>query len=607
MKAIRYILFSTVITAGLLAGCSKSFLEREPQSTLGEAQLTNKKGVGVLLVGAYGALDGQDFNGDMINLSGGSGYAVSPDNWIYGSVCGGDAHKGSDPGDGPAAMSIALFAGNPSNGFFNDKWRVNYEGIRRCNFVLHLLAKVKDMTEDEKAEVKAEACFLRAHFYSDLKKMFNKVAWIDENTASYTNLDPNEYKQPNDKDIWPQIEADFKFAAEHLSETQREVGRANKWAAMAYLAKTYLYQKKFAQALPLFEDVIHNGHNQKGIPYGLMEHFHDNFDAFTENNKEALFSVQFSANDGSGGTGNANQGDMLNYPYGGPFSCCGFYQPSQDLVNSYRTDANGLPFIDDFNAHPVKNDMGIKGALDTTNPSVFVPDDGNLDPRLDWTVGRRGIPYLDWGMHPGQNWVRNQGSAGPYSPKKNIYMQATQDKYYDGNGWAPGNAINYVLIRFADVLLMAAECQAQAGDLNQAQEYVNIVRNRAANPEGYVRLYKDADDPMGGYTDDPAANYHVSPYPAGSFQAHGQAWALKAIYFERKLELAMEGHRFFDLVRWGLAPAELLRYFNYEKTITSDIATANFAKRNEYFPIPQRQIDLSVKDGKPMLTQNPGY
>jgi hypothetical protein len=602
MKSFYHILLSVAFATPLISGCSKSFLERTPQSSLEESSLTNKKGVNALLIGAYGALDGQDFrDGDLTNLSGGSGYAVSPDNWIYGSVCGGDAHKGSDPGDASAILQIATFVGNATNGFFNEKWRVDYEGVRRCNFVLHILQNVKDMTDVEKKQLAGEARFLRGHFYSDLKKMFDHVPWVDENSESFSKLNVDDYKMPNDKDVWPLIEADFKYAADNLNEIQDVIGRANSWAAKAYLAKTLLYEKKYAEAMPVFEDVIANGKTAKGVHFDLVQKFHDNFDAFTENNSEAVFSIQYSANDGSGGTGNANQGEMLNYPYNGPFSCCGFYQPSQDLVNSFRTDANGLPFIDDFNSHPVENDMGIASDED------FTPDAGNLDPRIDWTVGRRGIPFLDWGNHPGNNWIRDQHSAGPYSAVKNVYMQATQDKFYDGNGWAPGNAINYVLIRFSDVLLMAAECQAQAGDLNIAQQHVNAVRARAANPVSWVKTYLDPEHPLAGYTNTPAANYKINAYPASTFATKGKAWATKAIQFERKLELAMEGHRYFDLVRWGIAQTELNRYFSYEKTITTDIATGNFGAKNVRYPIPQRQIDLSVKNGASVLTQNSGY
>jgi hypothetical protein len=294
---------------------------------------------------------------------------------------------------------------------------------------------------------------------------------------------------------------------------------------------------------------------------------------------------------------------MLNYPYNGPFSCCGFFQPSVDLANSYRTNpATGLPYLDNYNDHLVKNDMGLLSG------DSFTPDAGTLDPRLDWTVGRRSIPYLDWGPHPGQDWIREQVSAGPYSPKKNVYWQATQDKYYDGSEWAPGTALNNVLIRFSDVLLMAAEAEVQTGDLNTAEDYVNIVRKRAANPAGFVHTYKDPNKPMNGYTNTPAANYFIRPYPDGNFASNGKDYALKAIYFERKIELAMEGKRFFDLVRWGIAQQTLNAYFSYEGNITSDISNAQFTTgKNEYFPIPQRQIDLTMVNGQASLKQNPGY
>src|SRR5690606_1455652 len=256
-------------------------------------------------------------------------------------------------------------------------------------------------------------------------------------------------------------------------------------------------------------------------------------------------------------------GDMLNFPYGdSPFGCCGFYQPTIDLVDSYRTDANGLPYIDDYNSTVVTNDLGI------SSDAPFTPYSGTLDPRLDRTVGRRGIPYLDWGNHPGQKWIRDQNYSGPYAPKKNIFPQETADEYWDKSSWAPGSAININIIRFADVLLMAAEAEAQAGSLDKALEYVNEVRNRAANPATFVYKYIDPANPLDGVTSTPAANYRISPYADGTFTS--KEVALKMIYFERKLELAMEGHRFFDLVRWGIAAATLNTYFAFEKQFAAD-------------------------------------
>lgn len=587
MKGIQFkiMLFLLLSMGGILYSCSKSFLDKPALGALSEDVLANKRGVTGLLVGAYAALDGQ-------NVGGGT-WESSPDNWIYGSVAGADAHKGSWSGDQPPIDLIGTGKSDPSNGFFNAKWRADYEGIARCNSVLRMVEKATDISDAEKQIFIAEARFLRGHYYFDLKKMFNMVPYVDELTE--------DLKTPNDQDIWPKIEDDFNFAYTNLNETAPAVGRVNKWAAAAYLGKTYLYEKKYTEAIAVFSDVISQGKTSKGESYGLYDNFADNFDPGHKNGKESVFAVQMSAKDGSGGIGNANAGDMLNFPYGdSPFGCCGFYQPSIDLVDSYRTDANGLPYIDNYNSTIVTSDMGI------SSDAPFTPYSGTLDPRLDRTVGRRGIPYLDWGNHPGQKWIRDQNYSGPYAPKKNIFPQETADEYWDKSSWAPGSAININIIRFADVLLMAAEAEAQAGSLDKALEYVNEVRNRAAKPETFVYKYIDPSSPLDGVTATPAANYKINPYADGTFTS--KEVALKMIYFERKLELAMEGHRFFDLVRWGIAATTLNTYFTFEKQFAADVQSGVFtANKNEYFPIPQEQIDLSFKDGTPTLTQNSGY
>ena len=589
-KSIQYmVVLCMMARLTIFQSCQDDFLDKPVQGALGDQVLANEKGINGLLTGAYGALHGQ---GD---LSGGNGWESAPDNWIYGAVAAGDAHKGSDGGDQTPINAIATFSSGADNGFFDNKWRASYEGIARTNSVLKLLATLEAMPEAEKANIEGQAKFLRAHYYFELKKMWNMVPWIDETTT--------DFNQPNDKDIWPMIEADFKIAYEKLPETQPEVGRVNKWAAGAYLAKTYLYQHKDALAIPVFTDVITNGKTTNGLKYDLVA-FKDNFDAATKNNAESVFAVQMVANDGTLDITNANQGGMLNFPYGtgAPFSCCGFYQPSQLLVNTFRTDATGLPYLDDFNAHAVKSDMGL------TSAAAFTPDAGTLDPLLDWTVGRRDLPYHDWGLFPGMNWVRDQAYAGPYAPKKNIHRQKNQEVYADLSSWAPGNAINVLIIRFADVLLMAAEAEANAGSLAKAEEYVNRVRSRAADKTGWLYKYIDEKNPLAGFSATPAANYSIKPYPTGTLTSKGKDYALKAIYYERDIELAMEGHRFFDLVRWGIADQQINSFFGYESKLTTDLAGGRFVKgKNEYFPIPQYQIDMSVVSGVAKLKQNPGY
>lgn len=589
MKKIKYIfVIAGAILFTAFISCKKEFLQEPVKGALSDKILSNKIGVEKLLIGAYADLDGV--------VNGGEARESPPDNWMYGSIAGGDAHKGSFGGDLPAIAQIMTFIADGSNGYFNSKWSAVYDGVTASNSVLTILGRAKDISDEDRKNIVAQARFLRGHYYLELKKMFNMVPWIDETTI--------DFNQPNDQDIWPKIEEDFKFAFDNLPSIQAQVGRANKWAAGAYLGKTYLYQKKYNEAKTMFDDVILNGQTSNGLKYGLSKKFEDNFDAATKNNKESVFAVQMTAHDGTNSIANSNNGGMIAFPGGSaPFRRDGgFHQPSIELVNSYRTNASGLPMIHGYNQMAVKNDMGLLSS------DAFTPDAGSLDPRLDWTVGRRAIPFHDWGYYPGASWVLAQSYSGPYGPKKNAYWKATQNLYADQSSWAPGTAINVLLIRFADVLLMAAEAEANAGSLDKAQEYVNLVRARAADKDGWLYDYINPSNPLEGFSNTPAANYTISTYPAGYFDEIGKDEALRAIYFERKLELAMEGHRFFDLSRWGIAEETLNNYFDYEGTILTDVRGAKFIKgKNEYFPIPNLQIDLSKSASGPLLKQNPGY
>jgi hypothetical protein len=393
--------------------------------------------------------------------------------------------------------------------------------------------------------------------------------------------------------VWAKIEADFQFAFDKLPATQSQAGRVNKWAAAAYMGKAKLYQKKFGEAKTWFDNVIANGVTTNGLKYALLENYAQIFNAEFDNHAEAVFDVESSNNSGS--TNNANYYDDLNYPYNtgsdGPGNCCGFFQPSFELANTFRTK-DGLPLLDgSYNnaANAIKTDFGVEANV------AFVPDAGPLDPRLDHSIGRRGIQYLDWMVHPGKAWIRNMPNGGPYSPKKYIYYKSQENSFTDGSSWTRGYAtMNYTIIRYADVLLMAAEAEVEAGSLEKAREYVNLVRARAANSKHWV---KKADGT-------PAANYQISPYPASAFS--NKADATKAVRMERKLELSGEGHRFFDLVRWGVAASEINAYLAYDsKFLVSALGGAKFtAGKNEYFPIPQTQIDIQ---GASVLSQNPGY
>jgi len=375
MRTKIYIALSMALAISI-SSCKKS-LDKPLLGALESPLLQTKDGVNGLLVGTYAALDGM---AGTSAIGGGNPWETSPDNWVLGGVAGGDANKGSIAGDVSEIEPIMQFYSDPTNVFYNSKWKADYEGISRANTVLKVVAKVPTLTDAEKANIIGQARFLRAHYYFDLRKIFKNVPYIDETTTNFN--------QPNNTDVWSKIEADLDFAYKNLPATQSSVGMVNKWAAGSYLAKAYLYQQKYPQAKTVFDDVIQNGVTSNGLKYGLNDKFDDNFTPETENSKEAVFAIQMAANVDPDGPTNANNGDMLNFPYGtdSPFPCCGFYQPSADLVNHFRTDNNGLPYLDDFNSHAIKNDMHLSSSDD------FTPDDGNIDPRLDWTAGRRGIP-----------------------------------------------------------------------------------------------------------------------------------------------------------------------------------------------------------------------
>jgi hypothetical protein len=559
----------------LAVSCSDEFLDVAPTGQLAEAQLSSLAGIDASLIAVYSQVNGR---GNRLG---------SPSNWVWGSIRGGEANKGTDPGDFTTINPIQRFETNSASGDLGSKWNVAYEGIARANNVLRLLLNPgPDVTPGDVVRLSAQARFLRAHFYFELKRDYGNTPYVDETLDYGSGLED----VVNNVDLWPLIEADMKFAMDNLPPTQPQVGRVNSWAAKAYLGKIYLYQNKFGEAKMLFTDVITNGVTSNNLKYGLVPYYDDMFRGENDNHQESVWAYQAAA--GTGSVANANPEFDLNFPYNtgpsGPGNCCGFFQPSFTFVNSFRTDAAGLPLLDkSFNAtaNRVKNDQGIQ----TADP--FTADTGNLDPRLDHTVGRRGIPYLDWQDFPGAAWIRNQPNGGPYSPKKYVYERSEQGSFQDNSSWTPGyTGINFMIIRFADVLLMGAEAEIETGGLEKAREYVNRIRTRAINS----KLMR-GNNTM-------AANYVIGTYNA--------AWtspvtARSAVRMERMLELGMEGHRFYDLVRWNTVQEELDFYFTLDgQLLGAALGGAKFTEKYKLNPIPQDQIDLVGAD---ILIQNPGF
>ena len=326
-----------VATIAIILGCNKDKLNQPALGQLDESKLANRKGVESLLIGAYALLDG--FSNDENGIIGGWGTAAS--NWIYGSIAGSEAYTGTQQGEELPLRAIENFTHNKSNYHFYNKWGAVYAGVQRANDVLRIMKKATDIKPEDAKRIAGEARFLRAHYHFEAIKMWHKVPFVDE-TVSYES---GNYYLPNDTLIWPAIERDFQYGVDNLppAQTTIGIGRANRYAAKAYLAKAYMFQNKFEAARPLLLDLIANGMTAGGKQYALVN-YSDNFNPATKNSGEAVFSVQMSVNDG--GTdfngGNGNFGDVLNFPYGGgPGICCGFFQPSQYLVNHYKT--NQLP------------------------------------------------------------------------------------------------------------------------------------------------------------------------------------------------------------------------------------------------------------------------
>ena len=584
----------TLMSAGLY-GC-KDFLANNasPQGTVDSNTLANAAGVEGTLVGAYRALDCTSA------LSPNWGCAAS--NWVFGGVAGDDAYKGSNATDQPPINDIEgrHWGTADAESYLNTKWRISYEGVVRANAAINLFksvyaAKPTEFSVATAHAIEGEALFLRAHYHFEAWRMWGNIPYYRETETDFRKA--NEPSAAVAADIIKDLDA----AIALLPATPRNKGRAGQWTARAYKGRVQVYAGQFAAAVTTLTDVQLNG------PYKLETSFDRVWTGFADeaNGLETIWAFQASANDGEPNGNNANWGERLNFPYSGShFGCCGFNQPSQSLVNFYKVDpATGLP-------------------LAITNPATWnasdvefkAPDMTPVDPRLDWTVGRDGIPYKDWGpvvvgTGGSASWVRDIGNGGPYTPKKNAHEKASGAE--STTGWQPTqlNSVNIHLFRYADALLMLAEAMVETGNLPGAQAIVNQIRLRAAQTAqgpGTTRatIAVPITDPSITWAKYQVGQY-TTPWPDVTY-------AREAVRTERRLELAMEGQRFFDLRRYGLpyASAVLNAYIASEGVAARRLYKASaeqFISRHMLYAIPGIQIELSKTGGKQTLTQNPGW
>ncbi|MFB6286697.1 MAG: RagB/SusD family nutrient uptake outer membrane protein [Candidatus Bipolaricaulia bacterium] len=576
-----------VLLAGLLSGCD-SFLNYNPKGKVSGQKLNTPKKVEQLVTAAYAEL--------------GNDYWLYPHSnpWPYGSVRSDNSYKGGGSvSDQKGFDTYETFnAIRPDQRKADRMWVHLYRGISRANEALRRIKPLSEEEYPEKTTRMAEMRFVRGHFYFLAKIFFRQIPYLDEtvpeDSAKFVgNRQFSDNYQGNSQALWDRIASDFQFAMENLPPPQElDVGRADKYAAMSYLAKTRLYQAYEkdqnhqvtninTDRLQTVVDLINR--IQSSGSYDLHDDFAKNFLWTFENGKESVFAVQRSINDGTP-DGRVDMANGLNYTMNPEFGCCWFHIPSQNLVNAFQTRPNGLPEFQNYN-QPDPAD---------TDSAFFQTE--TFDPRLDHTVSIPKHPFkYDQSLIYDSTWARVPGLYGQFSSMKEL--QHPGCPCYKAVGPFHASSKNNVIIRYADVLLWKAEALIQLGRLRDGLDIINRIRRRAKNSKDRLTYIRNGSNFT--YT-----NYNIQEYEPGQNITMNFEEVWRALRWERRLELAMESHRFFDLVRWGRAKETLSTYFAEESTRRTHLKDAKFTKgRDEYLPIPQQQIDFS----EGLYKQNTGW
>ena len=491
---------------------------------------------------AYSIMYGNGDNGN------GTWY-YAPDNHQM-DMASDDGVKGTDAGDQPDMTLIETHDWTTSNLLITGKWTALNNGIEAINNSMIVL----DTTQGNSDKLMAEAKFIRAYFNFEKKRIYNDGDWYD-------------------------IETDYLEAIQDLPDMHSgnwPKGRPTILMAKAMLGKAYLYQEKWYSALQKFTDVINSGR------YSLVAQFpHLWYTRYENVNTESIWSLDYIA-DGYETWDyveilNTSKSRGLNHPYISPWGCCGFFQATQDLVDSFRTD-DGLPLLDgSWKTTHATNPTGVVSRWDNINASgIGMPNgDPELDPRLDFSVGRPNILFNDYSIYQ-TDFVRDLSYAGPYYSKK--HMGSISD--FGINGWGNITGVDYHIMRYADLLLMTAEAYIETGSLESGRALINQVRQRAKSMDPVTEATQGdtrSDFTVATYPN-PAANYKIELYASFLNQDH----ARHAVRFERRLELSLEGHRYFDLVRWNTVESTLNNYISRESVYKTYLQGKSFSTK--YWP-----------------------
>ena len=564
MRKIIYSVLTVLALTGM-ASCSDFLDEQKPQGILDSDQVKDSSNVDNLVISAYAIFTtAEDIN---------SSFSM----WNF-DVRSDDAYKGGNgTSDGDVFHQLEIEQGVlTTNWNISDMWVRLYNCISRVNTTLSVLEQTDDSYQLKTQRI-GEMKFLRGYAHFLLKRLYKNIPFVMNANFSqeeYNSLSNTEFT--NDEG-WQQIINDVEYAYSVLPVSQSDKGRPTKAAAAAFLTKLYLY-KAYRQDDPKSNEVtsINQEELQKVIEYsdpaiytaggfGLESDFHNNFrpEPQYENGKESIWAMQYSMNDGTK-YGNLNWSYGLIVPNipGVTDGGCDFYKPSQNLVNAYRTDADGHPYIDTF------------------NDKDYDKSEDYADPRLFLTIGIPGLPYefnKNYIMDETSTWSRSNGLYGYYvTLKQNVDPESGY--LIKGSWW--GTSMNRIVFRYADVMLERAEAYAQLGESSQAIALINDIRKRAKQSTGMIS----------NYPSDYGVKFNISTYDGN----YSKEEALKIVKMERRLEMGMESERFFDLVRWGEAESVLNKYFAGETDNCSIYSAAHFTKnKNEYLPIPYSQVAAS--------------
>ncbi len=574
-------ILTVACVVAMMTSCKKDFLNFTPAGVVSDSDLVSVANAEKMVIAAYASLGNDGLLGHPFE-----------DMWSYGSVRSGDAYKGGGSiGDQFDTHMMEVFNINtPANGNTNLMWIWLYAGISRCNDAMRRIQALPDADYQAEAGVSraqrlAEMRFVRGHFEFILKSLFKFPVFIDETIAKPDIINVSN-RVKADQEGWQLIADEFREGVNSLPDVQSDEGRPTKNAARAYLAKVLLfkaYVQNDAHAVTSINDselteVVSLITTIEGtMEYGLYDDFAKNFLWEFESGKESVWAIMRSINDGSPeGRGNFSTG--LTSSLGPGYGCCSFNHGSQNMLNAFKTDANGLPKFDDFNQLPfIQTVTDVKA--------------NNMDPRIAHTVGIVGMPYkYDPNRIYNETYSRVPGVYG-YSLGMKDQELPSSPAFRQYQAFF-SIARNTDQIRYGDLLLMKAEALIELNKLDEAKDIINTIRTRAGAAASLTRIADAAGQPTGKWV-------------VGTYTSLGSKDdARRALRWERRLELAFESKRFFDLVRWGVAETTLNKYFAEEKGLRPHLNDAKFAAgRDEYLPIPQQQITIS----QGLYQQNPGY